>query len=368
MCFPRNAHLWVPGYIRSVIEARQRSTDRSTIHVIFTVADHFEPGRGRPGLAVERERIRMWTERYPELAVRFMDADGYHPQHTFFYPEEEYRAEHLDAIAEMCRAGFGEVEIHLHHDNDTSDNLHQSLTGFKHRLSRDHGLLSKNRSGEIGFGFIHGNWALDNSRPDGRWCGVNDEITVLRQAGCYADFTMPSAPDVTQTKTVNQIYYAVDDPKAPKSHNRGVRAAVRAEPPPDSLLMVQGPLGVDWRNRKWGVVPRLENGDIHAGNPPTLHRFANWVRLGISVAGRPDWIFVKLHTHGALERNAAVLLGPAMRAFHEAITGVFNDGTSYKLHYVTARQMVNVIRAAVAGHTGDPAAYRDFEFVPVTSS
>src|SRR5438128_9415008 len=86
---PRNAHLWVPGYVRSVIESRKRLTRGSTTHVIFTVADHFEPGRGRPGLDVERERIRMWTERYPELAVRFMDADGYHPQHTFFYPEEE---------------------------------------------------------------------------------------------------------------------------------------------------------------------------------------------------------------------------------------------------------------------------------------
>ena len=39
----------------------------------------------------------------------------------------------------------------------------------------------------------------------------------------------------------------------------------------------------------------------------------------VSVAGRPDWVFVKLHTHGALERNAAVLLGPAMFTFHETI-------------------------------------------------
>ena len=47
---------------------------------------------------------------------------------------------------------------------------------------------------------------------DGRYCGVNDELTVLRETGCYADFTMPAAPDVSQTRTINAIYYAADDP------------------------------------------------------------------------------------------------------------------------------------------------------------
>ena len=31
----------------------------------------------------------------------------------------------------------------------------------------------------------------------------------------------------------------------------------------------------------------------------------NWVAQGIHVAGRPEWIFVKIHTHGAPEREAA---------------------------------------------------------------
>ena len=44
-----------------------------------------------------------------------------------------------------------------------------------------------------GFGFAPRNWALCNARRDGRWCGVNDELGVLRRTGCYADFTLPSA-------------------------------------------------------------------------------------------------------------------------------------------------------------------------------
>ena len=53
-------------------------------------------------------------------------------------------------------------------------------------------------NGRVVFGFIHGNWALDNSRPDGKYCGLNNEITLLRDLGCYADFTMPSGASPTR--------------------------------------------------------------------------------------------------------------------------------------------------------------------------
>ncbi|MBK8740376.1 MAG: hypothetical protein IPM02_13005 [Betaproteobacteria bacterium] len=72
------------------------------------------------------------------------------------------------------------------------------------------------------FAFIHGNWCLDNSRRDGRWCGVNNELRVLGELGCYADFTLPSAPSDTQTRKINSIYYANDDSTHPKSHDDGV--------------------------------------------------------------------------------------------------------------------------------------------------
>ena len=74
----------------------------------------------------------------------------------------------------------------------------QSFTGrmsrFIETLAGRHGLLRRHR-GKLAFGFIHGNWALDNARPDGRWCGLNNEITLLRDLGCYADFTLPAAPE-----------------------------------------------------------------------------------------------------------------------------------------------------------------------------
>ena len=52
-------------------------------------------------------------------------------------------------------------------------------------LHERHGLLRAGpETGKIIYSFIHGNWALDNSRPDGRWCGVDNEIDILVETGC----------------------------------------------------------------------------------------------------------------------------------------------------------------------------------------
>ena len=38
----------------------------------------------------------------------------------------------------------------------------------------------------------------------------------------------------------------------------------------------------------------------------------------------------------------------------------YNDGKDYKLHYVTAREMYNIVKAAEAGEPGEPGEYRDY--------
>ena len=230
---------------------------------------------------------------------RFRDSDGRPPRHTFFYPLETYRPEHLDALAGLCRAGFGEVEVHLHHDGDTAEHLRATLLDYTRTILERHGLLGRDRlTGRLSFGFVHGNWALDNADPDGRWCGVNNELDVLRETGCYADFTLPSAPSPTQTRKVNSIYYATDDPCRPRSHEIG-REVGAGPPPPGDLMLIQGPLVLAWRRRKWGLFPRVENGCLQASQPPAIERLDDWLAARVQVPTRPDWSFVKLHTHGA---------------------------------------------------------------------
>jgi len=44
---------------------------------------------------------------------------------------------------------------------------------------------------------------------------------------------------------------------------------------------------------------------------------------------------------------------------HDHLETKYNDGRDWKLHYVSAREMYNIIKAAENGLDGDPGAYRD---------
>jgi len=357
----RNAQIWLPGYFAS----RKRGNFVLPTHVFFCFVDHFEPLRGNASEATGRERVAPWVTRYPALAREFHDADGRPPQHTWFYPSEEYRPEFLESLAGLCRQGFGEVEIHLHHRNDTAANLRETLLSFAKQL-RSHGLLADNPHPSsliphpsLAYAFIHGNWSLDNSRADGDWCGVNNELQVLRETGCYADFTLPSAPNDTQTRKVNSIYYATDDPQRPKSHDTGTDVRVGGQPTGD-LMIVQGPLALNWRSRKWGAIPRLEAAEVARSCRATADRVRLWVEQRIGVVGKPDWVFVKVHTHGCHETNCDAALDGSLHR----LLAQYNDGRRFVLHYVTTRELYNLVKAAEAGATGDPNEFRDFVLPP----
>src|SRR5207302_610380 len=84
----------------------RRSPSRP-LHVLLCIADHFEPKRGNASAGVARERVGRWLTEYPRLAEPYADSRGRSPQHTFFYPAEEYEPEHLDALAELKQRGLG---------------------------------------------------------------------------------------------------------------------------------------------------------------------------------------------------------------------------------------------------------------------
>jgi hypothetical protein len=338
-------------------------------HLVLAFVDHYEPMYQQVDYAIEVERVRLWHEEYPKFATRFVDSYGNHPKHTFFYPEEEYRQEHLSKIAEICKQNFGEIEVHLHHDNDTEAGLRQKIEGFVSVLQSEHGALSVDpNTGKPVFAFIHGNWALDNSGSHGKGCGVNNELIVLRELGCYADFTFPSAPSRTQPKQSNSIFYATDDPHAPKSYDTGEPVRVGGKPSGD-LMLIQGPLGFNWKWRKYGILPRLDNSDVRTSSPTLKERVDFWIKQNIHVEGRPEWIFVKIHTHGTQEQDKEALFGSTHAQMYEYLTSHYQNEKGWDLHYVSAREMYNIVKAAEAGETGNPNNFRDYllpkpSFVP----
>lgn len=58
------------------------------------------------------------------------------------------------------------------------------------------------------------------------------------------------------------------------------------------------------------------------------------------------------------------LLGAPAHAMYEYLERHYNDGAHHVLHYVTSRELYNIVKAAEAGHKGDPSRFRDYELPP----
>ena len=357
---------WLTGYARQLVTSSWRGERPlggwrgGTRHLMFALCDHYEPRWSKPSQQQAEARVRRWLEEYPAVTAPFRDGDGKGPQHSFFFPGEEYHPAFFDMIDPMVRNGCGEVEVHLHHDGATSHSFRAEMDAYI-KLFAERGHLPRDPNGRPRYAFIHGNWCLANARPDGRWCGVDDEMTQLFDSGCYADFTFPSAPDVSQPNIVNQIYWPQGDLTKRRAYERGERAQVGRRYH-DRLLMIQGPLAI--ARRPGSLAMRIENGGLSGHDPPSAARVRTWVRQNIHVQGRPEWLFVKVYTHGAPEANADVLLGAAGHEMHQTLTSEYNDGTHWKLHYVSAREMYNIAMAAIDAKRDDPNDYRDYVLPP----
>src|SRR6266511_582951 len=362
----RHIGIWLGAYLEQRwrrVRAFDQSTQEGPTHILFCMVDHFEPISAGSTHEQQRGRMRQWLERYPNLARKHLDSDRRPVQHTWFYPGEDYDPEYLDDLAQLCRHGIGEIELHLHHGHDTAESLRAKFLKAIAQFEKHGALVTQESPPRYTYGFIHGNMALDNSRNDPSVCGVDEEITILKDTGCYADFSMPTAPCVSQTKTINAIYYASDDPTRPKSHDTGVDVEVGRLQVGD-LMIIQGPLAFDWHNRKWKIMSRIENAEIQDTNPPTPHRISNWVRQHIHVKGRPEWVIVKVSCNGAEDRNREDLLGDMADRMYSFLESEYRDRSGYRLHYVTARELYNIVKAAEAGMTGDPGVYRDYVIPP----
>lgn len=334
-------------------------------HIVMLVANHFEPSWGE-GTEKDLSRQQSKLDRWCELAEKIGDAVRDHSGapfcHTMFYPAEEYQPQLLARIAELQRAGFGEVEIHLHHGvekPDTAENLRRTLMEFRDALAQEHRCLSRmDGKGSPMYAFVHGNLALANS-AGGRCCGVDSEMQVLAETGCYADFTLPSAPDQSQVPRLNAIYQCGGPLDEAVPHRTG--PSVRVGHSPRLPLIFTGPLIFNWRRRLRGLpVPRLDDGCLVAHYPLDLARFNDWRNAHIGVEGKPDWIFIKLYCHGFFMQDQPAMIGDEMRRFLDTVIELGEQTGSFKIHFATAREAFNIAMAASDGRDGDPGQYRDY--------
>jgi len=354
MKLPRHAEIWLLPFLKDRLRRRRRAK-----RVWVAICDHYEPRGMGTSFETAMARVDRWRDRWPRIADDApRDALGQRPQYSFFYPQEEYQRNLLDGIADMVRLGVGDVEVHLHHENEQRETFIQKITEFCDRLINNHGLL-RLQNGRPLFGFIHGNWALDNSRSDGRKCGLNGEIALLRDLGCYADFTMPSLPSETQGRVVNQVYWCTNTPdKRPKSFDRGIEATLGGGVQGD-LLMITGPLGLRFGER---LLPRLETGEIAGYDMPTRSRVRRWFDLAPMIG---DDLFLKLYTHGAAERNLEPLLKEGLGNLYKWLAeGAAERGIS--VHWATAWQMYQAADALIQNRHPVPDTFIATEAKAVT--
>jgi hypothetical protein len=363
---------WLPAFAWQRV-ARWRTATQPA-HVMVAVADHYEPAYVPRLLnlptseAEQEERVERWCRQYRATADDWRDGRGRSLNHTYFLPAEDTYPAVVERLAEFSRAGYGELEVQLHHGvwaPDTAAATRATIESFRDLLVANGCLSRWQGTGPARYGFVHGNWALANSN-EGNYCGVDNELEILAETGCYADFTLPSSPSPAQVTKINSIYECSLPFGERAPHRRGRDLAV-GRPPSRWPLIVQGPLGV-YRAPEpdgSGMRVRVENGEISSSYPPTRARIDNWRRAAVSVQGRPAWVFVKVHCHGLAEADFDGLIGAERRVLLRNLTE-YAAARGDTLHFVSARELVNIALAACDGRDGDPSDYRDYRLELIT--
>lgn len=354
----RTSH-WLPNYLvqHRAFHSR-RVPGGAPIDVMVLIVDHYEPIRalresGDQAAGVAATAVRDWCQQYARMVSAIRDADGRAPQYTWFYAADFRDDGALRHLSEAAFRGLGEIEFHLHHAYDTEESFRAKLRDGLEWFRRAGAMWTAENQPRPRFAYIAGDWSLDNGTFDNSKSGCNTELLALRESGCYADFTFPALGSRAQPRKTNSIYYAADDP-GPKSYDVGVDVVAGGEPSGD-LMIFQGPLVVNW--------PRgaFDDGSLEHDSPPTRDRLACWLQANVHVRGRPEWVFVKLHTHGI--QNWDTVLGSGMRETLAAMQETWGR-PPFRLHFVTAREAYNIVKAAEAGYAGNPNDYRNFEVPP----
>jgi hypothetical protein len=339
-------------------------------HLIFLVANHFEPGLGPEAVA----RLEAWCKLARATGDAVRDHDGTPFRHTNFFPAEQYERPLLEILSGLQADGYGEVEIHLHHGvdrPDTAENTRCALMEFRDVLAGEHGCLSRAEPGsQPQYAFVHGNWALANSAGN-RFCGVDDEMQILADTGCYADFTLPSVPFQSQVPRINAIYECGHNLSEARPHRSG--PGLRVGQHPALPVIFTGPLVFDWTRRLRGLpVPRIDDGALAQNYPLNLQRFASWRSAGIGVQGRPEWQFIKLFSHGFFDWDQDIMIGDIMigeqlKRFMGEIMELAERTGEFKIHFASAREAFNMVTAAVDGRAGNPHEFREYRLRQIMS-
>jgi hypothetical protein len=184
-------------------------------------------------------------------------------------------------------------------------------------------------------------------------------MQILADTGCYADFTLPSAPDRSQVPRLNDIYQCGHPLTEARPHRSG--PGLRIGDDPTLPVIFTGPLVFDWTRRLRGLpVPRLEDGALAENYPLSLGRLNRWRNAHISIEGQPEWTFIKLYSHGFFEWDQDAMIGEQMKRFMSEAMEFGEKTGQFKICFASAREAFNMVMAALDGKKGRPGDFRDY--------
>lgn len=339
---------WIVPYSIDLISGDHPKYSRDeTTDLIFLIADHHEHSFDNEKA---KESVARWIDDYKKSIEGITDSNGRNFQYTWFYPYDNRRTPGaLHKLSKFAEKGYGEVELHWHKKNISDDEFKKGLNDAVEWFGSYGALvpLTSKKRWKTAFGYVAGNWDLDNGLL--RRSGSSNEIDHLINSGAYADFTFPNSSDA-QPPFYSSIYYAQDD-SMPRSHFEGTPARVGGNG--EGLMIFMGPTGLDFKEIT------TEFGTIEAWWYKNFEsRIDNWFDHAPVVEGRPEWRFVKTYTHGVQSRS--LFESGDFRVLLEELVK-FSDKEKIRLHFVTAREAYNIVKAAEDGKGGNPFEYRNYE-------
>lgn len=338
---------WVPQYL--LVGPSRETVPDDQKHLVFVMVDHYEHGVKPESPNGNRD----WCEKFRAISDEYRDDFGNGFRYTWFYPYDHHVGEIVADLSQMAYEGYGEVEFHWHigtrdeHDM-TTENYSEKVAEAVRWFQQYGAMITEEEQPRTAFAYIAGVWDLDASRKPLSH-GLTNQLEVLHENGCYADFTFSTIATAAQPRKINSLYYVKDDPKQSKSYNTGADVEV-GKSVDDQLMIFQGPLSINWK-------AELEYGAIETD--PRFHkkRIPRWLESNIHVKGRPEWVFVKVYSHGA--QSQRTVLEKDMKDMLRELKA-YTSSRGIKLHFMTAREAFNVAKAAEAGKTGNPEDYRDY--------
>jgi len=319
-------------------------------HLIFVVADHYEPDHPQAQNKHGTQRNEDWLKKFRPIADKHKDSYNNNFRYTWFYAYDQKNDTVIVELNKMVYQGYGEIELHWHHPISNSTKFPSELQEALNWFNQYGALLTSGENPQSRFAFIHGNWSLDNSDhiDPHKFCGVNTELEILFDHGCFADFTFSTIDTPAQPKKINSIYYAQDD-TLPKSYNTGIDSEV-GKSNNDALMIFEGPIGINFK------IMELEYSEIEYFSKFSEDRIHLWLDSNIHVKGRPEWLFVKIYSHGIQSKE---VIENHLDEFLSKLEKICYN-KEIKLHYMSAREAYNVVKAAEDGQTGNPENFRDY--------